>query len=66
MGNGHPGEVGHLAVFPAMEAFDKELVNVPVHNRNTEATSVKGKHLRMSFATETYVLVSFTFFPKLY
>lgn len=65
MGSGRPGEVGHPAVFPVVEAFDKELVNVPVHNHNTEATSVKGKPLRMNFAMETYVLVSFIFFPKL-
>lgn len=56
MGSGRPGEVGHPAVFPVVEAFDKELVNVPVHNHNTEATSVKGKPLRMNFAMETYVL----------
>ncbi|CAI9559747.1 unnamed protein product, partial [Staurois parvus] len=56
MVNGHPGAVGHPAVCPVVEAFDKELVNVPVHNHNMEATNVKEKPLKMSFAMETYVL----------
>lgn len=62
MGNGHLGAVGHPAVYPVVEAFVKELANVPVHNHNMEDTSVKGKLLRMSFAMETYALVRLCFF----